>query len=226
MNLIDKTAIIGENVVMGDNNVILPYTVIYDEVEIGDNNVIGSHSVIGCPPTDTKGVKIDNRDISVRIGNNNQIREFCVIEKPCYEEITQIGNHVFLMQGAHVSHDNLVDDYVVITNQCVLGGIAKILEGADLGMGCTINQYTIVGQYCIVATGAPCMKNVKPFSRYIPNRPISVNTYAIRKYGFVEYQEEITEYVLNDVRPTSHKIKKIIDDFNNWTLKYGHETYK
>lgn len=70
------------------------------------------------------------------------------------------------------------------------------------------------------------MKNVKPFSRYIPNRPISVNTYAIKKYGFVEYQEEITEYVLNDVCPTSQKIKKIIDDFNNWTLKYGHETYK
>ena len=47
-------------------------------------------------------------------------------------------------------------------------------------MACTINQYTVIGQYSIVATNAACMKNVKPFSRYIPGKPLSVNYYAIK----------------------------------------------
>lgn len=226
MNQIDKTAIIGKNVILGDNNIILPYTIIYDGVKIGNNNIIGSHSCIGCPATDTKDTKHDfSCEPTVIIGDNNKIREFCVVEQPCYEEQTIIKNNTFLMQGVHISHDNLIDDEVVITNQCVLGGIAKILQGADLGMGCTINQYTIVGQYSIVATGAPCMKNVKPFSRYIPNRPVSVNIYAIKKYGFEEFTDEITKYVLENVDPSSPTIVEIVEKFNKYVALYGHATY-
>ena len=226
MNKIDKTAIIGEHVLMGDSNVILPYTIIYDGVQLGNNNVIGSHAVIGCPATDTKKITPHVEDVCVYIGDNNVIREFCIVERPCYEQKSVIQNDVFLMQGAHLSHDNILQDHVVVTNQCVLGGIAKILEGANLGMGCTINQYTIVGQYSMVATGAPCMKNVKPFSRHIPNKPISVNVYALKKFGFMEYLEEITAYVMDDVMPVSPKIRAMVSEFDEWVAVYGHETYK
>ena len=226
MNKIDKTAIIGEHVLMGDNNVILPYTIIYDGVQLGNNNVIGSHAVIGCPATDTKKITPHVEDVCVHIGDNNVIREFCIVERPCYEQKSVIQNDVFLMQGVHLSHDNILQDHVVVTNQCVLGGIAKILEGANLGMGCTINQYTIIGQYFMVATGAPCMKNVKPFSRHIPNKPISVNVYALKKYGFMEYLEEITAYVMDDVMPISPKIRAMVTEFDEWVAVYGHETYK
>ncbi|MBO6051675.1 MAG: hypothetical protein J6P65_06835 [Bacteroidales bacterium] len=226
MNKIDKTAIIGEHVLMGDNNVILPYTIIYDGVQLGNNNVIGSHAVIGCPATDTKKITPHVEDVCVHIGDNNVIREFCIVERPCYEQKSVIQNDVFLMQGVHLSHDNILQDHVVVTNQCVLGGIAKILEGANLGMGCTINQYTIIGQYSMVATGAPCMKNVKPFSRHIPNKPISVNVYALKKYGFMEYLEEITAYVMDGVMPVSPKIRDMVSEFDKWVAVYGHETYK
>lgn len=226
MNKIDKTAIIGERVEMGDNNVILPYSIIYDGVQLGSNNVIGSHAIIGCEPTDTKKNVIDIDEPCIFVGNNNIIREFCIIERPCYENKSVIQNDVFMMQGAHLSHDNLLQDHVVITNQCVVGGIAKILEGADLGMGCTINQYTVVGHYSIVATGAPCMKNVKPFSRYIPNKPLSVNLYALKKYGYMKFLEEITAYVMDDVVPQTESLRKIVSEFDQWVAKYGHETYK
>ena len=78
----------------------------------------------------------------------------------------------------------------------------------------------------MVATGAPCMKNVKPFSRHIPNKPISVNVYALKKYGFMEYQEEITAYVMDDVMPVTPKIKAMVSEFDQWVAVYGHETYK
>lgn len=225
-NNIHPTAVIDDSVIIGNGNTIAPYAVITGDTVIGDNNYIGPHTAIGVPATDTKHVDFGYEHPHVEIGNNNIIREFCVVEQPCYEAISVIGNDVFLMQGVHMSHDNILKDRVVVTNQCVIGGVAKILDGADLGMGCTINQYSIVGQYCIVATGAPCMKNVKPFSRYIPNRPISVNTYALKKYGFMDYIEEITAYVMGGTMPETPHLNAIVKEFDEWVYKYGHETYK
>ena len=53
-NKIHPTAIIGEDVIMGENNEIGPYTIIKGPIEIGNNNIIGSHTVLGCDPTDTE----------------------------------------------------------------------------------------------------------------------------------------------------------------------------
>lgn len=224
-NKIHPTAIIGKNVEMGYGNVILPYTIIEGNVRIGNNNVIGPHVIAGCPATDTKHVDYGYENSCVYIGDNNEIREFSLIEQPCYEEHTIIGNNVFIMQGVHISHDVWVQDKAVITNTSVLAGIVKVMEGANIAMACTINQYTVIGQYSIVATNSACMKNVRPFSRYIPGKPISVNKYAIEKYGFTEYYEEIEDYVLRDIPPHSEKISSIVSEFDKWVAKYGHQTY-
>lgn len=226
MNEIHPTAIIGDNVILGKGNKILPYTIINGPTEIGDDNIIGPHVVIGSPGQDTRNPRYDSSNSFIKIGDRNIIREFCAIQKPCYENITQIGNDVFLMQSVHIPHDAIIKDKVVITPMCVLAGISKILDGANLGMGATVNQYTVIGQYSIVATGAAAMRNVKPFSRYIPERRISVNKYAIEKYGFNEYSEEINDYVLRDIYPKSENIKSIIDSFMAYHEKSGRKMYK
>lgn len=119
------------------------------------------------------------------------------------------------MQSVHIPHDAQLYDKVVVTPMCVLAGRSRILEGANLGLGATINQYCVIGQYSIVAMGAAVMKNVKPFSRYIPNKPISVNIYAVQKFGFEEFKDEIEAYVMEDAIPTSLPIKNITDFFLN-----------
>ena len=225
MNEILSTAIIGENVILGKGNKILPYTIIQGPVRIGDNNVIGPHVIIGCPATDTKHVDFHFEDTGIIIGDNNIIREFSLVEQPCYEAKTMIGDNVFIMQGVHISHDNYIQSKAVITNTSVLAGLVKVLEGANIAMACTINQYTVIGQYSIVATNAACMKNVRPFSRYIPGKPVSVNYYAIEKFGFQKYKSEIENYVLNGEKMKSDVMRKITDYFDSWVVKYGHQTY-
>lgn len=226
MNNIHSSVIIDGDVQIGDGNRILPNCIIYGPVTIGDDNVIGPNVVIGTPGQDTHNRYYDSSNCEIHIGSRNIIREFTAIQKPCYEDITIIGNDVFLMQSVHIPHDAHIYDKVVITPMCALGGISKILEGANLGMGCSVNQYTIVGQYSIAATGAAVMKNIKPFSRYIPNKPVSVNTYAIKKFGFEDIADEIEAYVMDGVSPTSDKLIKIVNEFDEWVKKYGHDTYK
>lgn len=226
MNNIHSSVIIEGDVKLGDNNTILPNCVIYGPVEIGDNNLIGPNVVIGTPGQDTRNRYYDSSNCKIKIGSRNIIREFTAIQKPCYEDITFVGDDVYLMQSVHIPHDAHLYDKVVVTPMTVLAGLAKVLDGANLAIGCALNQRTTIGQYSIAAAGAVVMKNIKPFSRYIPGKPISVNKYAIEKYGFSAYTDEIAAYVLEDVMPTSIEITNIVNVFNQWVEKYGLETYK
>lgn len=211
-NNIHSTAIVGDKVTMGKGNLILPYCVIEGDVQIGDDNVIGPFVVIGSPPTDTK--KIIPKGIGIKIGHRNIIREFSIIEQPCFEQYTIIEDDVFIMEGVCVGHDVYMKNKSIAVNNTVIGGISKILEGAYLAMGSLINQVTVVGQYSIVAAGSFCLNNVKPFSRVIPSKDVSVNKYAILKYGFEEFEDEITEYVLKDIPVKSEKLQRIVQEYN------------
>jgi len=225
MNNIHKTAIIDELVILGENNVIHPNTIIYGPTKIGDNNIIGPNVVIGSPGQDTRNPRYDSSNCYIEIGDNNIIREFTAIQKPCYKDITKLGSNIFLMQSVHIPHDAIIEDDVVITPMCVLAGLTKLKKGANIGMGASISQYCVVGQYSIVAMGSAVTKNVKPFSRYIPGKNISVNEYAIKKFGFLDYQAEIERYVLHNELPNTDIIKTIITEFETDHLDSKKQLY-
>jgi UDP-N-acetylglucosamine acyltransferase len=213
MNEIDATCIIGDNVELGIGNKLLPYTVIYGPTKIGDNNIIGPHAVIGTPGQDTRNPRYDSSQGLIEIGDNNIIREFAAIQKPCYQDLTKIGNNVHLMQSVHVPHDAILQDDVIITPMCVLAGITKLLKGANIGMGSTIHQHSVVGQYSLISMGAAVTKNIKPFSIYIPNKKLKVNYYAIKKFGFENFTGEIEDYIMEDKHPNSSIIIDIIEEY-------------
>lgn len=225
MNDIHPSVIIEGDVKIGSGNKILPNSIIYGPTEIGDNNIIGPNVVIGMFGQDTRNPRYDASNAFIRIGNNNIIREFTSIQKPCYKDITTLGNDIYLMQSVHIPHDAVIEDNVVITPMCVLAGITRIMKGANLGMSSTVNQYNVIGPYSIVATGAAAMKNVKPFSRYIPGKPLSVNEYAIDKFGFSQYKDEIEAYVINDEPPTSEEISSIVEKFNFYHIESKRKLY-
>jgi UDP-N-acetylglucosamine acyltransferase len=224
-NKIHSTVIIEGNVEIGVNNVIHPFTVLIGPLKIGDNNIIGPHVVIGSPGQDTRNPRYDSKAHKVSIGNNNIIREFCAIHKSCYGEITEMKNDIYVMQGSSINHDVVVEDKVVIASNVAVAGLVHLLEGSYLGMGVTVNQRCVVGHYSIVAQGVPVVKNIKPFSRHIPKKLISVNKYAIQKYGLSEFENEITNFVVNNNAPSSQRINLMTDQFYQLHLNSKKELY-
>lgn len=214
MNDIHPTAIIGSDVILGNGNKILPFTIITGPTVIGDDNIIGPHVVIGSPGGDTKIPRYDSSNCFIKIGNRNIIREFSAVQKPRYEDITLIGDDVHIMQGTSISHDVHLNDKVVIGPNCGIAGLVRIMEGASVSMGVTVHQRSVIGHYSIAAMGSPILKNIKPFSRYIPNQSTSVNSYLVKKYGFDEFSEEINNYVFYDVMPDSGLIASLISEFD------------
>lgn len=212
-NKIHPTAIIGDRVDLGSNNEILPYTVITGPTKIGDNNIIGPHVVIGRPGQNTRDPRYDASEKKIRIGNNNIIKEFTTVQKPCHGEETIIRDNTFIMHCSHIPHDCYIDDNVVVTPNVIVGGHAFVLNGANLGLAAVMHQFTVVGHYSMIGAGATLVKNIKPFVKYIPGKALRVNDYNIEKYGFMEYTDEIHKYILEGINPTSDPILKIVDEF-------------
>lgn len=198
---------------LGKGNEIGPYSVIYGPTTIGDNNLIGPHAVIGTPGQDTRNPRYDHSACQIAIGNNNIIREFTAIQKPCYRAITRLGDNVHLMQSVHIPHDAVLEDDVVVTPMCVLAGITTLLQGANIGMGSTVHQYSVIGQYSLVAMGSAVTKNIRPFSIYVAGKPPRTNLYAIEKYGFTEHQDQIIAYVKEGKLPIADPLLALIDHF-------------
>ncbi len=226
MNEIHKSVIIEGDVKFGNRNKILPNTILIGPLIIGNNNIIGPSAIIGSHGADTKNPYYDSSNKLITIGDNNIIREFTAIQKPAYKDLTAVGNNAYLMQSVNISHDALISDNVTITSMVALAGITRILKGATISMGATIHQRGVIGHYSIVGMGAPVLKNVKPFSRYIPGKPLSVNNYTINKYNFDEYVGEISKYVIKDVVPKTEKLIKIICEFEKLHKGSGRAIYK
>lgn len=225
MNKIHPTVQLIGDVQIGTGNEILPYAVLIGPIELGDNNFIGPHVTIGTPGQDTRNPRYECSDAPIRIGNRNIIREYTAIQKPCYREITSIGNDCFLMQSVHVPHDAIIEDHVVITPMVVMGGIVHIMEGVNLGISSSVHQYGVVGPYAILGMGAPALKNIRPFSRYVPGRPLSVNKYAVEKFGLEEYVDEIEAYVIDQVRPSSDRVIDLVSRYEDAATKSGRTEY-
>jgi sugar O-acyltransferase (sialic acid O-acetyltransferase NeuD family) len=74
----------------------------------------------------------------------------------------RIGRGVIVNIATTLSHDDVVDDHVTIAPGAHVAGTVHLEEGADLGIGCTINQGLTVGRWSIVGAGAAVIRDVPP----------------------------------------------------------------
>src|SRR5438094_4907870 len=114
-------SVIGPQAVIGNKTIVQSHVVIEGEVLIGSGNFVGHGAIIGAPPQDVSFSP--ERKTKIEIGNDNIIREYCTIHRGSPEgSATKIGDKNFLMAGAHIGHNCLIGDNVVIANNCLLDG--------------------------------------------------------------------------------------------------------
>lgn len=224
-NEIHPSVIVQGDVKMGRGNRIFPQTLLIGPLVIGDDNLIGPQVVIGMPGEDSRDRYYDPGERRVVVGDRNIIREHSSITKPCLHAATVVGNDVFLMQGVHVPHDGIIEDHVVAAVKVSLGGYTHIMPGANLAMGCAVHQRGIVGAYSIVSMNSPLLHNLRPFARFIPSRPLSVNVYALEKFGLQQYLDEVSAYVLEGKRPTSDSILAVTERYEKLHRDSGRKQY-
>jgi len=176
-----EPAHIHPNAVIGKNNQFGAGVIIHANVRIGDNNKIGAYTTIGTP-----GECLDNNEEingHVIIGDHNVIREYVSIQSPVREKLTKIGNGCYIMNKTHIAHDCELGDFVIMAPFACLGGVVKVSDRANLGMGAIIHPRKKIGKLCMVGAGCVVIKDVPDYRKVVgvPAKDIGWNMRGMEK---------------------------------------------
>ncbi|MFP6681318.1 MAG: acyl-ACP--UDP-N-acetylglucosamine O-acyltransferase [Gammaproteobacteria bacterium] len=179
--MIDPTAIIHPDAIIGSDVSIGPWSMVGADVEIGARSQIGSHVVlkgptqigtnnkvfpyccIGEDPQDKKFEPVSNSKLI--IGDRNVIREYCSINRGTDHGggITSIGDDNWIMAYCHIAHDCHIGNHTIFANNSTLAGHVEIHDFAILGGFTGVHQFCRVGKGAFSAIAAIIVKDVPPF---------------------------------------------------------------
>lgn len=134
----------------------------YGSVRIGAHNYIQSGAAIGGPPQD---LSYGQAPTELVIGDHNRIGEYSTIHLGSVKGggVTRVGDRNFIMAYAHIAHDCVLADDIVITNAVQMAGHVTIGAKAILGGTAIVTQYTRIGELAFIAAGAAVNKDIPPF---------------------------------------------------------------
>lgn len=142
------------------DNYVHETAVIYPHVKLGKGNYIGPYCVIG-GNGDIRGVKQYDFEGGVIIGDDNIISDLVVIHRPVAKDsFTIIGNRNIIMAQCYIAHDVEIQDDCEVCAHSVIGGYAKIENGARIKLNCTIRNRITVGKNSTVGMGSAVVKDV------------------------------------------------------------------
>jgi len=222
--LIDSKAKISNNVkigpysIIGPNVQIDPGTEIHSHVcitgntKIGSNNKIYPFASIGNDPQD---LKFQGENTLLEIGNNNKIREYVTINIGTKGGggLTKIGNNCLFMVSAHVAHDCIVGDNVILANNVPLGGHAKIDDNVIIGGNSAVQQFTRIGKFAMIGGMCGVVRDIIPYGIAHGNRSIlqGLNLIGLRRNNITN--KDIL--ILSDAYKIIFKDENLTNNLNN-----------
>ena len=182
---IHPTAIIEDDVILGEDCEIAAYVVIKRHTRMGARNRVAEHAVIGGDPQDFK-FKPDTLSYTV-IGDDNYFREGVTIHRGSRpDSATKIGNGCFLMAYAHIAHDCIVGNNIVMANTAGIAGEVVVADKAFISAAVTVHQFCRIGRNAMIGLSAKVVQDALPFciTDGNPGRARGLNLVGLRRNGF------------------------------------------
>jgi len=213
-------AIIGEEVILGNRVRIDGQCVIDGRTRIGDESHLFPFVSIGLPPQD---LKFAGEQTETEIGRRTRIREFVTVHRGTAGGggITRIGDDCFLMAQAHVAHDCLIGNNVIMANAATLAGHVLVEDGANIGAYSGVHQFCRVGREAYIGGYSVVVKDALPFALTVGNHAkcYGLNKVGMRRRG---YSREILDalhhafhLLLSAKLNTSQAIERIRAEISN-----------
>ncbi len=201
---IHPTAIIDRSAEIGSNAIVGPYCVVGADVRIGDGTELGpyviiqggtrigefcrfcGHSAVGTDPQD---LKYKGEPTRLQIGNRNVVREFVTISRgtPHGGGMTLIGDDALFMAYSHVGHDAQVGNCVIFANAATLAGHVEVADHAQIGAFSAVHQFCRVGPHAFIGGFSVVTRDALPYIRTVGNRGdariYGINTIGLQRKG-------------------------------------------
>jgi UDP-N-acetylglucosamine acyltransferase len=180
---VEPYAVIGSGVTIGANTTVGAHAVIEGLTEIGEENQIFAGAAIGLEPQD---LKYQGAKSWVRIGDRNRLREYVTINRATGEnEATIIGNDNLLMAYAHVAHNCVIENEVIIANNVAMAGHVYIESMAVISGVLGIHQFVHIGQMAMIGGMSRISRDVPPYMLVEgnPAKVRSLNLVGLKRRG-------------------------------------------
>ena len=201
--MIHPTAIVADDARIHESVQIGPYSVIGPGVEIGAGSVIGPHVVINGPTVlgeqnrifqfasigdDPQDKKYAGEPTRLVIGNRNTIRECVTINRGTVQDegVTRIGDDNWIMAYAHIAHDCVVGNNVILANNVSLAGHCHVGDWAIFGGFAGMHQFCRAGAHCFLGKYAGMSQDVPAYVMVggTPPAPHGINAEGLKRRGF------------------------------------------
>ena len=202
MSNIHTTAIVSPQAELADDVTVGPYTIIEDNVVVGSGTKIASSALIasgarlGTNVTVAHGVvvgtvpqdlKFDGEDSLLVVGDNTTIREYATLNRGTAERgETTVGKNCLIMAYAHIAHDCVIGNNVILANSVNLAGHIEIDDYAILGGVLPVHQFVKIGAHVMIGGGFRVQQDVCPYALIAgyPLRTVGLNALGLKRRGF------------------------------------------
>lgn len=208
-------AIVGEDVELGDGCVVEPHAVVRGPATFGRHNHFASFSIVGGDPQD---LTYTGQRVRLEAGESNDFREFCTVHRGTIKGggATRLGSHNLIMSYAHIGHDCVIGDRVILTNGAQLAGHIHVEDYANISSFCLLHQFVRVGRHCYIGAGTVITQDVPPFSLIVgprETRCYGINRVGLERRGFeperIGLIEQAYRYLLRSKLNTSQALEKM-----------------
>ena len=200
---IHPTAVVSPKARLGYDCFVGPYSIIGDEVELGDRVRLESHCVIDGRTSIGEGthifpfvsiglasqdLKYKGEPSETRIGKRNKIREFVTVHRGTAGGgmLTKTGDDCLIMAQAHIAHDCLLGDGVIMANAATLAGHVVIEDRANIGAYSGVHQFCRVVREAYVGGYSVVVKDALPFALTVGNHAkcYGLNITGMKRRGY------------------------------------------
>jgi UDP-N-acetylglucosamine acyltransferase len=206
---------IGPNVELGEDCELISHVTIHGPSRIGARNRFFPFCAIGGEPQD---LTYKGEPTRLEVGDDNVFREFVTVSRGTVKGggLTKVGSHTLIMAYAHIAHDCIVGDHVIMANAATLAGHVTIEEWASVGAFSAVHQFDVVGPHAYIGGGTIVTRDVLPFSKTVAAREAKaygVNSIGLERRGFdkdrIKRIQHAFRVLLNSKLNTTQALEKL-----------------
>ena len=176
---------VGAGVVIDSQCQLISHVVIDGDTRVGKGNMFYPFCSIGLASQDKKYA---NESTRVEIGDDNVFRESCTVHRGTAQDkgLTLIGSRGLFMAYAHVAHDCVLGDDVILANAATLGGHVRVGDWAIIGGLAGVHQFCRIGAHAMVGGASCVLQDVAPYvlGQGNPFTLSTVNAEGLKRRGF------------------------------------------
>jgi UDP-N-acetylglucosamine acyltransferase len=181
--------VVGPNVRLDRDVRLHSHVVIEGYTSVGEGTGIFPFASIGHQPQD---LKFKGEASRLEIGCHNVIREHVTMNPGTEtgEMLTRVGERCLFMVGAHVAHDCMIGNHVIMANNATLAGHCTVEDHAILGGLCAVHQFVRIGEHAFIGGMSGVENDVIPFGMALGNRAglAGLNIVGLKRHGFEREQ--------------------------------------